>query len=123
MKAWFGVSILVSICFGCGGGVIKRIDYATPTPKKGVLAIQVSPPDASLFLDGQYAGEIDRYAAARVPVHVGVRRVKITRSGYYPWYAILKIAPREHSLTVQLVREIRNKRETDAGNEIKTGLE
>ena len=119
-------NVLLALAFlmpACGGGVIQRVDYATPKRDTGVLLIAITPPNGSIYIDGKYSGEVARYAAGRIPVPVGQRRISIHRSGYYTWYKNLKVEPREYPFTIKLVATIQNNPNLDPGNGIKSGLE
>ena len=117
--------LLLFTLLGCGGGVIQRIDYATPKPESGVLVVSIIPRGGSLFIDGKYSGEIDRYASGgRIPIPVGKRRLRIERLGYYSWYDYLDVGPREYPLRIKLVKMITAENPAmDAGNRMKTSLE
>ena len=118
--AWY---LLLFTLLSCGGGVIQRIDYATPRPESGVLVVSIVPRGGSIFIDGKYSGEIDRYASGRIPIPVGKRRIRIERLGYYSWYDYLDVGPREYPLRIKLVKVITDNPALDAGNRMKTSLE
>ena len=123
MRIRYALAATAFLLSACGGGVIQRLDYATPKLNTGVLVISITPPNCSVFIDGKYSGEVDRYAAGRIPVPVGVRRISIQRSGYYTWYKTLKIEPKEYSFKVRLIATIQDNPSLDPGNRIKSGLE
>ncbi|MEE2785971.1 MAG: PEGA domain-containing protein [Myxococcota bacterium] len=122
MKCLLG-PLCIAFSLGCGGGVIQRVDYATPTPRAGILHVTVVPPDAEIYIDGAYRGLIERYADGRIPVPTGRRRIKIARQGYYSWYVVLEVESALQRLKVRLVPSVHNNRYRDAGHEIQTGLE
>ena len=117
------LTTLFVVCASCGGSVIQRIDYATPSPGRGVIHFDATPTDAEIYVDGAYMGLVERYAGGRMPIKIGIRRIKINRPGYYAWYAVKTIKRETVRLKVRLVPHIHNNRYRDAGHEIQTGLE
>ena len=117
------IIVLMGLPLGCGGGVIQRMDYATPTQEYGILVLTATPPDASIFIDGQFAGIVSRHAHGRVPIRAGMRRIRIEHLKYYSWYRTMKIGLQEHTIKVRLVPLITENPVLDAGNGMKTGLE
>lgn len=42
-----------------------------------LLQLQVSPPEAEVYIDGAYSGQIARWRDQSVPVHSGSRRIEL----------------------------------------------
>jgi len=68
-----------------GSGEERRTqEDAAPTTGRGRLRIHVEPPDAAVYLDGEYMGlaaELSRLRGA-LPVVVGSHRLEVVRPGY-----------------------------------------
>ena len=100
-------AVLCLLMLACGDGVIRRVDAPPPLPVgHGILRLKVSPPDATIFVDGKFAGVANRYRAGQMPIELGRRRIRITRAGFYDWYGIVSIARQQTPLEIELVKGI-----------------
>ena len=82
--------IAASLSFlGCGSSVVVDVRQP-PTPPVGLVSVKftVVPPDAEIYIDGQFMGTVDRYPDGWVAIEPSVRRLSLKRTGYYTWYSI-----------------------------------
>ncbi len=103
------VTILVAVllCTACGGGVVRRLDDPPPLPEaKRAVQISVVPHDAEVFVDDEYLGTLDRYREQWLALGLGPLRLKVARSGYYPWYFVVPAGRDNVRLKVRLVKDI-----------------
>jgi hypothetical protein len=52
------------------------------TPTTGQIAIGSSPEGASLYIDGEYYGETERYTPKPIGLKAGTHTIKLTKDGY-----------------------------------------
>ena len=64
---------------GCGGAVVSGVDGAR---RQGMLRLVVEPPDARIFVDGEYRGVVEGWEQGMVPLAPGVRLVELRASGH-----------------------------------------
>ena len=50
--------------------------------KSALLRLEVTPPEAHIYIDEQYQGRIDRWRDQTIPVRPGPRRVELQAEGY-----------------------------------------
>lgn len=83
-----------------GGGAYA--DYGT-----GALRLKVKPHDASVFVDGYYAGQVDQFDGVfqRLRLEPGPHRIEINADGYEPLtFEIRVLSDRTTTYTGELIR-------------------
>jgi len=62
---------------------------------EGGLRLKVQPSDASVFVDGYYAGEVDEFdnIFQRLPIEPGPHRIEVRADGYEPMVFEVRILP------------------------------
>lgn len=99
------LAISVSV-WGCGGGVIQRIDEPPPPPSgSGALQLVAQPASAVVYIDGEYRGALNRYRAGWLSVAKGVRRIAVKARNHYTWYDVITIGDEPQRRTVRLLRK------------------
>lgn len=86
-----------------------------PIPGAGVhdaprafLVIACEPPDASIYVDDEYIGDLHRWRDGTVPLPPGEHRIALQREGFYTYRIDLTLkADRMTRLTLELVREVK----------------
>ncbi len=58
-----------------------------------VLQVDVQPPDASIYIDDQYQGQIDGWRDGRIPIEPGARRVELRADDYLPQRFDIDVEP------------------------------
>ncbi len=51
------------------------------------LVIEVTPPDADVYLDGRWLGKADTLSHGQIPILPGKRTIMVVRPGYRPYVA------------------------------------
>jgi len=87
---------------GSGGGDAGMTWY-DDGPEHGRLQIQAGPPDAVVYLDGQFLGRADELARLHgpIPVKQGKHRVEVVRPGYASRTVVVEVQGTE-ATTVRL---------------------
>jgi hypothetical protein len=79
------------------------VTMSSGAPPRGLLRLEVTPPEAEVFIDDQYQGRIAGWREGTVPVKPGLRRVALTAPGHITQRFDLEIARGEEvTLQVQL---------------------
>ena len=101
-------SLLVLLAIAIG--VVATGCSTTPTAsdtETSVLELDVEPSEATLYIDGEYHGEVEAWHEQRVPIEPGPRRVELRASGYLSQRFDLDVTPdRWLNLRVRLEPEI-----------------
>lgn len=73
------------------------------------LVIECEPSDASIYVDGEYVGDINRWRDGTVPLPPGAHRIALQREGFYTYRIDLTLkADRMTRLTLDLVRKVKS---------------
>ncbi|MCA9537542.1 MAG: PEGA domain-containing protein [Myxococcales bacterium] len=103
--ALIGLALVAS---ACGGGVVQRVgDLPPPPPDAGLIQIVCDPPDADVYIDGHYRGQLGGYREGVIRLPRGHRRLSLQKPGFYAWYGELDAADTTLRFEVRLVREVR----------------
>ncbi|MBH24474.1 MAG: hypothetical protein CMH57_08490 [Myxococcales bacterium] len=71
------------------------------------LEISCTPPDASIYVNERYLGEVNRWRGGVVPLKPGEYRVELQRDGYYPYQLDLTLKPgRMARLELDMIQEV-----------------
>jgi hypothetical protein len=77
--------------------------------QRGFLKVQVSPPDAAVYLDGEFLGRGDELARLHgaIPVAAGQHRIEVVRPGYRSWTQTVEVggSPQPAEVRINLDRE------------------
>ena len=88
--------LLISLCYGCGGGVIQRVDQKSglppPPPRKGFLQLPQGPSVTKIYLDGRYIGRYKDYPRSAILLPIGLHRLKLTAKDYANLYIEVDIS-------------------------------
>ena len=95
--------ILCTQFYGCGGGVVTHLDGPPPAPPgTRPIQIEVTPPDAGLWVDGVYRGTVDRYRDGWFALDRKARTLELRMAGYYRVYRL--VVPDLEKLSVKLLK-------------------
>lgn len=94
------------VLFGVVSLLAASCGSARPGVEHGVasLTIHSTPPDAKVFVDGVYLGELQRWREQTIPVAADAKRLELKAEGYYPHRRDLRLEDgRSYQLDVSLV--------------------
>lgn len=100
----FGATLLVVATAGCSA--VQRV-HSPQAGHQGALRLQVTPPDTRIYIDAEYQGQVDGWAAQTVLLKPGARQVELRADGYMTRRFDIEVEPGEHSvLTVVMEPEL-----------------
>ena len=86
---------LWSLFWGCGGGVIQRVDQGSlppPPSKKGFLQLPPGPPHTKIYLDDRFIGRYTDYPREMILLPIGPHLLKLSASDHATIYARVNIS-------------------------------
>ncbi|MFZ4735714.1 MAG: hypothetical protein ACOYM9_07205 [Bradymonadia bacterium] len=79
--------------FGCGGGVVTRVEEAPTVPAGAAcVVLEGEPADAAVEVDGRPQGVVSGWRAQTLCVAPGRRRLRLSFPGHYPEFFDLELA-------------------------------
>jgi len=102
----FAATLLVFAMAGCSA--VQRISQPQDG-QKGALRLDVKPLDTRIYIDAEYQGRVDGWAAQTVLLKPGERQVELRADGYMTRRFDIAVQPGEHSvLTVVMEADLRH---------------
>jgi len=104
--------LLLAALTGCAAGhrsgasSLSSDEVRTGRGGWGRLVIECDPPDADLFVDDRYWGQVNRLEHRTLRLAAGMRRVEVRRKGYFASFHRLEIVSGGQTpLSVKLTRQ------------------
>lgn len=92
---------ILALCVGCA----TLSDGAAP--ETGYLQVECTPPDASIYVDGEHRGNLALWRGGVVPIEAGRHRVEIVHVGYLAYQFDLDLRPDQMiRLGLELIKDI-----------------
>lgn len=103
---WWSASALLCALVG-GPGCASAPATQGASPPSSLLVLEVEPREASVYIDGDYQGQVEGWSGGAIPVRAGARRVELRAPGHLTQRFDVDVAAREEvTLRVKLEPEL-----------------